>query len=117
MSADKASRERFEKWRADNPEAELVGPVMIDVRAIDYGWEAWQAAERETLERCAQIAEAALREARAALKKIADNYGGCRCDHSTEDCCENPKVGEFCPHCISELALKSSTPAEGQPWN
>ncbi len=38
-----------------------------------------------------------------ALEKIADNYGGCRCNHTTADCCE--KVGEFCPHCIAETAI------------
>lgn len=45
---------------------------------------------------------------RVALQKIADNYGGCHCDHTTEECCENPKVGEFCPHCIAEIALASN---------
>jgi len=48
-------------------------------------------------------AESETRQLREALQKIADNYGGCHCDHTTDDCCE--KVGEFCPHCISEILL------------
>lgn len=39
----------------------------------------------------------------AALRKIADNYGGCHCDHTDESCCE--RTGEFCPHCIAEVAI------------
>lgn len=47
----------------------------------------------------------------SALQKIADNYGGCHCDHGDASCCE--RVGEFCPHCIAELALagRAASPA------
>ena len=64
---------------------------------------------RESLERTRQELAAAKERAeqlQQALRKIADNYGGCRCDHSDDSCCENPSVGEFCPHCISEIALR-----------
>lgn len=50
-----------------------------------------------------------------ALRKIADNYAGCQCDHATEDCCESPSSLDrgYCPHCVAELALaKAEAPNE-----
>ena len=49
-----------------------------------------------------------LAKRKGALQKIADNYGACHCDHSDGNCCE--KVGEFCPHCIAEVALAQAVP-------
>lgn len=57
----------------------------------------------EILKRMAEGTAGEASPLEVALRKIADNYGGCHCDHTDADCCE--KAGEFCPHCISEIAL------------
>lgn len=41
---------------------------------------------------------------REALQKIFDNDDGCGCECNSPECCN--VVGEFCPHCIAQTALR-----------
>jgi hypothetical protein len=50
---------------------------------------------------------------RRALGRISEEYEGCHCTHENEDCCE--KIGEPCPHCIADIALKAQPPASTPP--
>lgn len=53
----------------------------------------------------AESAEAKLRDAKEALRKLADGGGDhfCECDHDTPDCCANTDY--YCPVCIAGAAL------------
>jgi hypothetical protein len=43
----------------------------------------------------------------AALQRIADEYGDCRCEHDDENCCA--LVPDYCcPSCIATVALRSA---------
>ena len=44
---------------------------------------------------------------RAALQRIADEYGDCRCEHDDEHCCALVQ-GYCCPSCIAVVALRSA---------
>lgn len=58
-----SSRERFDCWAKEQHWADRAFKrTGHDNRYSDvgYGWKVWQAAERETRERCAQIAESFL---------------------------------------------------------
>ena len=47
---------------------------------------------------------------RAALQRIADEYGDCRCEHDDENCCA--LVTDYCcPACIAAVALRETLPA------
>jgi hypothetical protein len=94
----------------------------LRARAAMLTGQSWErSANHDMMNEAAQMLEDLLQAAappaptaeprlRAALQRIADEYGDCRCEHDDENCCAF--VADYCcPSCLATVALRETLPA------